>query len=334
MSHEGICAGQTLLEVCDLAVTYAPERGPSVYALESVNFEVQAGQAIAILGESGSGKSTLALALLRLLPPVAAYRSGRVRFRGRDLLTISPSDLRAARGAEIALIPQDPALTLNPVLRVGTQVSEVSRAHTQMTRTQRLHRTLEVLAEVGFDDPADIAAAYPHQLSGGQRQRVVIAQAIVCRPRLIIADEPASKLDAQLQLEIVALMTKIRCRDQAALLLITHDPTLISGFDRTLVMYAGRIIEQGSLTDILREPLHPYTQDLVTLARGSTIRTSADAKTLLPVIDGDVPDLTIKANGCSFEPRCRARMQVCTSALPPDLTPQPLHRVSCYKYGG
>jgi oligopeptide/dipeptide ABC transporter ATP-binding protein len=334
VSSEDIRAGQILLEVSDLAVTYASDRDRPVYALESATFEIASGQAIGILGESGSGKSTLALALLRLLSPVASYRSGSVRFCGRDLFRISEAELRTVRGAEIALIPQDPALTLNPVMRVGVQISEVSRAHTQMTRAERLRRTQEVLREVGLDDPIQIASAYPHQLSGGQRQRVVIAQALVCRPSLIIADEPTSKLDAQLQVEIIALMTEIQRRNKVAFMLITHDPTLIAGFDRMLVMYGGRIVEQGSVADLFRRPLHPYTQDLVALARGCMVKSAANAKSLLPVIAGDPPDLTCKNAGCRFEPRCRDRMQLCTSAVPPELISQPSHRVSCYKYGG
>jgi len=328
--------GENLVQVCDLTVTYVPERGMPVRALEGANFEVKPAEVIGILGESGSGKSTLAQALLRVLPPLARYERGGIRWCGSDLLAKSDSELRKIRGAEIALIPQDPALSLNPVMRVGVQISEVLRAHMNMTRSERFRRVEELLREVGFDDPGQIGSAYPHQLSGGQRQRVVIAQAIACVPSLVIADEPTSKLDAPLQAEIMALMADIRLRHGVAFLVISHDPTVFAGFaDRMLVMYAGRIIEQGNAREIFQRPLHPYTQALVDLGKEFAEKFDGRprSKTFLPVISGDPPDLGCATAGCSFEPRCSERMQICTSSFPPDLIHQPSRHVSCFKYG-
>ena len=334
MGKSTFTSGESLAQVCDLTVTYCPEGQPPVPALDSVNLEIRSGEVIGILGESGSGKSTLALALLRLLPNHARYDRGTVRFLGHDLSTLSESKLRKLRGAEIALVPQDPALTLNPVMKVGTQISEVLRAHTDLTRSQRSDRVAELLQEVGFENPAHIASAYPHQLSGGQRQRVAIAQAIACKPALVIADEPTSKLDASLQTDIVALMARIRERHGTAFIVISHDPALFCGFaDRIAVMYAGRIVEQGSTENIYQTPLHPYTQALVTLARNCSGNLSAQSRRQLPVIAGDRTDLTCGTIGCRFEPRCPERMQICVYRNPEELIPTPSHHVSCFKYG-
>jgi oligopeptide/dipeptide ABC transporter ATP-binding protein len=317
-----------------LTVTYRPEGQPPVPALDSVNLAIRSGEVIGLLGESGSGKSTLALALLRLLPRRAQHDRGTVRFRGHALSTLSEAELRKLRGAEIALVPQDPALTLNPVMRVGKQISEVLRAHTELTRSQRSDRVAELLQEVGFENPAHIASAYPHQLSGGQRQRVAIAQAISCRPALVIADEPTSKLDASLQADIVALMANIRERHGVAFIVISHDPALFCGFaDRIAVMYAGRIAEQGSTENIYQRPLHPYTQALVALAKSCSGNFSAQSRRQLPIIAGDPADLTCATVGCRFEPRCPERMQICVQRDPDELVPIPSHHVSCFKYG-
>jgi oligopeptide/dipeptide ABC transporter ATP-binding protein len=230
------------------------------------------------------------------------------------------------------LIPQDPALTLNPVISVGDQIAEVLRAHVRMTRRDRRARVEELLAEVGFDQPRQIYHAYPHQLSGGQRQRVAIAQAMSCRPALVIADEPTSKLDAPLQWEILGLMREIARQHQTAFVLISHDPTVLAGFvDRIAVMYAGRVVEEGSAADILRRPLHPYTQALVQLCR--RYLSNADTRARFPSIAGEPADLTRCDVGCPFAPRCPERMQICSERSLVETIPQPSHRVSCFKYG-
>jgi oligopeptide transport system ATP-binding protein len=325
--------GECLLEVRDLTVSYRPVDALPVRAVEGATFEVRQSEAIAILGESGSGKSTLAQALLRLLPPSAHYDRGSIHFCGRDFLALSDSGLQQLRGSTIALIPQDPALALNPVMQIRTQISEVLRAHRGLSRFERNRLILELLHEVGFEDAEQIANAYPHQLSGGQRQRVAIAQAISCRPAMIIADEPTSKLDASLQSGILALLAQIRREYATTFILITHDPAVASTFaDRIFVMYSGRIVEQGTALGVLRHPLHPYTQGLVALSNVRTLSPSVNSRVAFPTIGGDPPDLTCPAAGCRFEPRCPERMRICTTTVPREFTAQPAHLVSCFKY--
>ena len=320
-------------QVRDLTVTYSPEDGEPIRALDGVSIEVRSGEIVGILGESGCGKSTLASALLRLLAPDAKCQGGTIQFCGRDLLNLPERELRAIRGREISLIPQDPALSLNPVMTAGSQVDEVLRAHLPLTAQQRRERVTELLREVGFDHPEEVYSAYPHQLSGGQRQRIAIAQAVACRPALLIADEPTSKLDATLQAEILALLSQIRQQHRTAILLISHDPTLFAGFaDRIAVMYAGRIVEVGSSAEIFGRPLHPYTQALMRIATSAVV-TGSSARVRLPAIEGDSPDPTRIPVGCRFEPRCSERMDVCSRRYPREFMPEPSRPVNCFKYG-
>ncbi len=254
-------------------------------------------------------------------------------FRGRNLLTMADPELRGVRGKEISMIAQDPALSLNPVIRVGDQIAEVFRAHSAMKSSERRQNVEALLRAVGFDQAQQIYSAYPHQLSGGQRQRVAIAQAIACHPALVIADEPTSKLDAALQAEILALLSEIRKRQGTAFLVISHDPTIFPGLaDRMVVMYAGRIVEEGKTQDIFRKPLHPYTQALVRLSERYLV-SAQGSHMRFPAINAEVPDLTRVSAGCRFEPRCPERMPVCANCDPRELTPEPFRRVSCFKYG-
>jgi len=324
--------GSNLAQVQNLTVTYHPEDGDPICALDGVSIEVRSGEIVGILGESGCGKSTLASALLRLLPP-HAKSEGTILVIGRDLLNLSERELRAIRGRKISLIPQDPVLSLNPVMTAGSQVGEVLRAHLPLNTRQRRERVMESLREVGFDDPEEIYSAYPHQLSGGQRQRIAIAQAVACRPALLIADEPTSKLDATLQTEIVALLSQIRRQHGTAILVISHDPTLFAGFaDRVAVMYAGRIVEVGKAAEIFGRPLHPYTQALVRIAASSVV-TGSSMRVRLPAIDGESPDPTCVPVGCRFEPRCSERMDICSRRYPREFMPEPSRPVNCFKYG-
>jgi oligopeptide/dipeptide ABC transporter ATP-binding protein len=314
-------------------ITYSAKGSRPIRAVRDVTLGIRPSEVVGILGESGSGKSTLASALLRLLPATASYDAGSLLFRGRDLLSLSEHELRTIRGKEIGLVPQDPALTLNPVIKVGDQVAEVIRAHEDVGSKERRERVYKLLQELGFDQPQQIYVAYPHQLSGGQRQRIAIAQAIVCRPALVIADEPTSKLDSSLQAEIITVLSDIRRRYGTALLVISHDPTIFAGFaDRIAIMYAGRIVEEGNTKDIFRKPLHPYTQGLVRLCTQRFMDAAAN-RTRLSAIEGEAADLTCGGIGCPFEPRCPERMPVCTSVDPRELMPEPSHSVSCFKYG-
>ena len=256
-----------LLQITGLSVHYLETTPLSVLALDNVSLSVWPGEVLAIVGESGSGKSTLAAALLQLLPSTARC-AGSIVFDGEHLLGMRPRDLEHLRGARISLIPQDPASALNPVLRIGTQISEVLRAHLRMSGAERQTRVRELLSEVGFHDPERIALSYPHQLSGGERQRVVIAQAIACRPVLIVADESTSKLDGPLQAGIISLLSEVVNRYGTALIWITHELATVAGFaSRIAVMHAGQVVEEGQTQDLLRRPMHAYTRELVRLSR-------------------------------------------------------------------
>lgn len=325
-------ANNVLTRVRDLTVTYSPGDGVPVHAVDGVSLEIRPGEIVGILGESGCGKSTLASALLRLLPPEAKC-GGEILFRGQELLNLTDRELRGIRGRDIALIPQDPALSLNPVMTAGALIGEVLRAHLPLTAGQRRRRVTDLLREVGFDRPVEIYSAYPHQLSGGQRQRIAIAQAVACRPALLIADEPTSKLDASLQGEIVALLSRIRQQHGAAILIISHDPALFAGFaDRIAVMYAGRIVEAGSSTEILGQPLHPYSQALMRIVASSLV-TVARTSVRIPAIAGESPGPGCIPEGCRFEPRCSERMEVCSQRYPQVFLPERSRPVNCFKYG-
>lgn len=277
--------GAKVLQIRELEATYLSSKGDVVRALGGISLDIYQREVLAILGESGCGKSTLANAVLRLLPPHARSESGEIIFKDRNLFTMRERELRAIRGRDISLISQDPALALNPVLRVGTQISEVLRAHLPLNAKQRLERVRDLLAQVGFDEPNEIAQSYPHQLSGGQRQRIVIAQAMACDPCVIIADEPTSKLDASLRNEIVNLLLKISEKNDATLVMISHDSAMVAGIaDRVAVMLGGKIVEIGACAEIFERPVHPYTQALVRLAKNSTI-AAVSAKAHFPVPD-------------------------------------------------
>ena len=324
-----------LLQVRDLGVEYSLEGGPTFRALDGVSFSMAAGEVLGIIGESGCGKSTLALTLLGLLPPNGRVNCGSAVLAGHDLLRADERLLERIRGAEISLIPQEPGIALSPVLRVRDQVADVIRAHFPWGWERCRKEAGEVLAQVFPQDATRIGAAFPHQLSGGQRQRVLIAQAIACRPALIVADEPTASLDATTQKEILALLEELKGSVGVALIVITHHPGILTGLaDRVLVMYAGRIVEEGQLDRVFVEPLHPYTRGLL-----RSIPTHADEsfschKVRLPVILGNPPDLMWLPPGCAFEPRCSERVPVCTERAPDEVLPNNSSRVRCFKYGG
>jgi len=320
-------------QVRELTITYFSNDSGQVRALDGISIDIGAGEIVGILGESGCGKSTLAGALLRLLAPNARCDGGTILIRGRDLLNLSEKELRLIRGRLISRIPQDPALALNPVMTAGSQIGEVLRAHRVSNVQQRRMRVMELLREVGFDHLEQIYSAYPHQLSGGQRQRIAIAQAIACRPALLIADEPTSRLDATLKGEIITLLFQVRQQHGIAILLISHDPASFAGFaDRVAVMYAGRIVEVGSSAEILGRPLHPYTQGLVRLMMPLEVAGSR-VRTRLPAIEGEPFDPTCFPVGCRFAPRCVERMDICSLRYPGEFLPEPSRPVNCFKYG-
>jgi oligopeptide/dipeptide ABC transporter ATP-binding protein len=320
-----------LLQVRDLTVRYSGAGSP-VVAVDEVSLDVEAGEVVGLLGESGAGKTTLLLAILGLLPPSARVAGGSIRFRGRELVGLGASELRAVRGAEISVVFQEPSLALNPVRRVGPQVAEVVRAHRPWSGRQCRQAALETFAEVGFADPAAIYRAYPHELSGGQRQRVAVAQALVCRPALVLADEPTAALDATSQADLLALLRDLQSRLGLALLLVSHDVGAVAALaQRVIILYAGRAVEGGRTRDVLTAPLHPYTHGLLrAVPRPSTAMSSAR-----PVpIAGSPPDLARLPPGCAFEPRCPERSAVCVIRPPREVRPGDDRHVRCFAYGG
>jgi peptide/nickel transport system ATP-binding protein len=319
-----------LLSVRGLTVNYGGRQ--PVSALSDVNFDLAPGEIIGILGESGSGKSTLAVSILGLLSAKASSH-GSIQFQDRELMAMHESSWREIRGAKISLIFQEPGLALSPVMRVGDQIAEVIRAHRPGTRASRKKECREILSEVGLTDVDRIYEAYSHQLSGGQLHRVAIAQAVACRPQLVIADEATRSLDVTVQAEIMHLLRDVNQKFGSALVFITHNPALLADFaDRVLVMYAGRIVEDGPVTQVFRRPLHPYTKGLLQLAprypQADFVRRGS-----LPAIPGTLTDADRFTRGCVFEPRCSARTAVCHSKFPNEITPEQGRRVSCFNHG-
>jgi peptide/nickel transport system ATP-binding protein len=299
--------------------------GGSVPAVDDVSFEIRPGETLGLVGESGCGKSVTALSIMRLVQPPGRIKSGSVRFRGRDLLTLSESAMREVRGADIALIFQEPMTALNPVFTVGNQIAETLLVHDLATRRDARAKAIDLLEAVRIPDAAARIDDYPHQLSGGMRQRVLIAIAIACRPALVIADEPTTALDVTIQAQILDLLRDMKSAFNLSLLLITHDLGVIAETaDRVAIMYAGRIVEEGPVREIFQRPQHPYTRGLLASipggARGQRLRA----------IDGSVPMLGALPPGCAFNPRCPDRFDPCTFDPPSDYVVGPEHEAKCY----
>lgn len=301
-------------------------------AVDGVTFQIGPAEIVGLVGESGSGKTTLGLSLLGLLAPAARTIRGSIRWRGESVLGLPESRLEALRGSEIAFISQEPGIALHPLMRVGDQIAKVLRAHRSWSLGRCRSEAERLIEEVGLPEPARTASAYPHELSGGQRQRVTIAQAIACRPALVIADEPTSALDTTTRMEILGLLGDLKDRLGLALLLVTHDlGSLVALASRVLVMYAGRIVEDGPLQRVCGEPRHPYTQAL--LACRPRLGAESGARRF-PSIGGGPPDMARLPVGCAFEPRCPDRMDLCVTRLPLAVFSESGQRVTCFKHGG
>jgi peptide/nickel transport system ATP-binding protein len=328
-----------LIRIRGLTVTHF-SRGQPIAALREVDFDIARGEIVGILGESGAGKSTLALSVLGLLP-VGTTIHGSIVLRGNehsvhdqnhDLLRLNEKEWSAIRGARISMIFQEPALSLSPVMRVGDQIAEVLRAHRRDVKHRR-QRVEEVLRKVQLSNTDRIDRAYPHQLSGGELHRAAIAQALVCGPELVIADEPTRSLDVTVQGEILKMLMEVNRELGSALIFITHNPALLANFaDRVAVMYAGRIVEQGPVSQVFRRPLHPYTKALLQLAQPLSRDSALDNHGHLPAIPGSWAESPVW-RGCAFEPRCSARTGVCREDSPTTVTPEPNHSVSCFNHG-
>ena len=316
-----------LLEVEDLSVHLFTPRGV-VRAVDGVSFRLEAGQSLGIVGESGCGKTMTALALMRLLPsPPARIVGGNIRFNGEDIIDATDARLRQLRGSAMSMIYQDPMTTLNPVFSVGEQIAEVVRLHEHATPQAAFARAVKALHQVGIPEPDRCAHAYPHQLSGGMRQRAVIAMALVCRPRLLIADEPTTALDVTIQAQILDLIRGLQQRVNAAVLLITHDIGVVEEIcEQVLVMYGGRVMERGTVAQVTADPKHPYTRGLL-----ASVPTRAKRGTRLEAIGGVVPNPLRMPAGCPFQTRCAHAMPAC--ATDPGLRdPGDGRSVACWLY--
>ena len=298
-----------LLEVDDLKVTFATEEG-TVKAVDGVSFSVDKGEVVAIVGESGSGKSVTSMTLMGLTRSPNARFSGTANFNGTDLITASDAQLRRVRGNEIAMVFQDPMTSLDPVYRVGDQIIEQIRAHDKkISKAAAMDRAIELLSRVGIPKAAERVKAFPYEFSGGMRQRVMIAMALSCSPSLLIADEPTTALDVTIQAQILRELRTLREETGAGLILVTHDLGVVADIaDRVLVMYAGRVVEQGTLDELFYDPQHPYTWGLL----GSITRVDRDTSTRLPAIPGLPPSLLAAPEGCHFRPRCPLAFDRCT----------------------
>jgi len=321
-----------LLKVENLK-TYFETTGGVVRAVDGVDLELREGDTLGIVGESGCGKSALALSIMRLIPiPPGRIVSGTVLLAGRDLLPLDHEAMRRVRGRDISMIFQEPMTSLNPVLRVGEQIAEVTRLHRGMAKREALDHAVEMLRLVGMAGPEKRVRDYPHQLSGGMRQRVMIAMAMACNPRLLIADEPTTALDVTIQAQILDLIGRLKEEIAMSVLLITHDLGVVAETARQVaVMYAGRIFEKASVEALFSNPLHPYANGL--LHSLPNPENPYDRSALLPVIPGGVPDLYRLPAGCRYQDRCGQVMKICRAEEPPLLEVERGHTVRCWLYG-
>ena len=322
--------GRTVLEVENLQ-THFFTPGGVVRAVDGVSYSVRAGETLGVVGESGCGKSVTALSILRLVTsPPGRIVGGAVRFEGRDLLGLSEKEMEGIRGNDISMIFQEPMTSLNPLFKVGDQISEAIALHKGLTRRQAREHAIDMLRRVSIPEPEQRAQAYPHQMSGGMRQRVMIAMALSCDPKVLIADEPTTALDVTIQAQILGLMREIRESFGTAIVLITHDMGVVAeNADRVVVMYAGRKVEEADVDDLFDTPAHPYTKGL--LAAIPHLDDAARAgRERLNEIKGMVPSLARLPAGCSFAPRCGFASDVCRSSYPPLEEIRPRHWVACW----
>jgi peptide/nickel transport system ATP-binding protein len=318
-----------LLEVTNLRTHFRTPDGVN-RAVDGVSFHVDEGETLAMVGESGCGKSVTAMSILRLIPEPPGKIAGSVRLQGKELLTCSDREMRKIRGNAVSMVFQEPMTSLNPVLSVGRQLGETLRLHEGLDKKAAEARAVEMLAIVGIPDPHRRVREYPHQLSGGTRQRVMIAMALACNPKLLIADEPTTALDVTIQAQILDLMKDLKRRVGAAILLITHDLGVVAEVaERVIVMYAGRKVEEAPVTELFRMPRHPYTQGLLGAVPklGSSLTGTI---TRLAEIPGLVPSLTLRIEGCVFASRCALATDLCRQVAPALETKAQRHLAACH----
>ncbi|WP_052299189.1 ABC transporter ATP-binding protein [Thermaerobacter marianensis] len=301
-----------LVEIRGLRTTFHTEEG-TIPAVSGVDLTIRRGETLAVVGESGCGKSVTALSIMRLIPsPPGRIEAGEILFEGRDLLRLPEEEMRRIRGNEIAMIFQEPMTSLNPVFTVGDQIAEVFMFHRGMGRREALEHAVEMLRHVGIPAPERRVREYPHQMSGGMRQRVMIAMALACHPKLLIADEPTTALDVTIQAQILDLMRRLKEELGMAILLITHDLGVVAEMaERVVVMYAGRVVEEGDVYSVFRNPVHPYTEGLL-----RSIPRLDEDRERLPAIEGTVPSPGQMPRGCPFHPRCPYATDTCREVEP------------------
>ncbi|KFN10967.1 hypothetical protein DJ90_6585 [Paenibacillus macerans] len=314
-----------MLEISGLRTEFTTPGGV-IKAVDGVSFTVRKGETLGIVGESGCGKSITSLSIMQLLPKrVGRVAAGEIRFEGKNLLTASRREMRQIRGNRIAMIFQEPMTSLNPVFKVGKQVSEAARYHLKIGKQEARRRVVEMLAKVGIPRPEKIFDQYPHQLSGGMRQRVMIAMAMVCNPSLLIADEPTTALDVTIQAQILDLMRDLQSKEGTSIMMITHDLGVVAEMcDRVVIMYAGQVVEETDVKTLFREPRHPYTRGLL----ASLPQLAGDADRLKS-IPGQVPSPLEMPSGCRFAPRCPMREERCQQAEPELKEVAPGHLCRC-----
>jgi len=317
---------EPVLSVEDLRVQFWTGTG-TVYAVNGISFDIAPGETLGIVGESGCGKSVSALSLLGLLPRAGRVKGGAARFAGRDLLQMKDRELRKLRGKEIAMIFQDPMTSLNPVLTIGRQLREPLETHFGMSRKEATKRAAELIDRVGIPSPRARLSDYPHQFSGGMRQRAMIAMALACKPRLMIADEPTTALDVTIQAQILALLRELVSEENTALILITHDLGVVAGMcEQVNVMYAGMFMETGSADQLFEHPRHPYTLGLLQ----SIPRLDAARRTKLQAIEGAPRNMLQPPSACPFQPRCRYEVDLSSKEVPPLVEIEPGHKLACF----
>ena len=317
----------TLLSLSSLRVVFGNGRG-ELPAVDDIGFDVAEGEVLGIVGESGSGKSVTALSIMGLLPkPPARVAAGSIRFQGQDLLGLTEREMRGIRGRGIGMIFQEPMTSLNPVFPVGDQLMETVRVHERLGRAAQRERAIAMLAKVGIAEPERRLGDYPHQLSGGMRQRVMIAMALACNPKLLIADEPTTALDVTIQQQILELLLDLREELGMAIVIITHNMGVVAEMaDRVIVMYAGRIVERAPVGELFEKPAHPYTRALL-----DSIPALTDERDRLKTIPGTLPNPAALPPGCRFEPRCRWRIAPCAAAVPPLMPLRKDHDSACIR---
>ena len=315
----------TILKVNDLHTYFKTEHG-TVPSVNGVSFEVKEGETLAIVGESGSGKSVTSLSIMGLIDSPGKVEKGEILFEGKDLVRFKNSEYRRLRGNEIAMIFQEPLTSLNPLFTVGNQISEAIRLHQKVNKKIAKVKSIEMLRQVGIPRPEKVFSSYPHVLSGGMRQRVMIAMALSCNPKLLIADEPTTALDVTIQYEIINLIKELNRKRGTSVLLITHDLGVVSAAcERTIVMYAGEVVESGKTADVLKRPVHPYTQSLL-----GALPDLADPAIPLQAISGEAPNLMKRPKGCAFAARCDKVMTKCLSEHPELTEENAHHQVACW----